>query len=365
MPAFAPHTRVFLPALLASATALALLLLPALPAGEVPDTSPNASSSAPDDGPAPRAGMSLKPHSVGGRAQDSSHNPVAELAGATTAAASGLPPGAQHGPYDAATAAATAGVNSLLRNNRLVTYYGMDGAPGIGVLGQFPPDELVQAVKRQAAAVTAQGGKPALPALHLIVAQATAEPGSDGTFRRRIAPAVIQRYVDLTAANGMQLILDHQIGNSNLANEVAALHKYLEYPHVHLALDPEWATPQGIAPGSQMGSLDAHDINMVAQELARITQHKGLPNKVLMVHQFRTSMITQREALATSPLVDLVINMDGHGTQHEKIEKYGSLLGNFPRVFKGMQIFLKLDAKPFTPAQALALDPSPDVIVYL
>ena len=313
---------------------------------------------------AQRAGMEFRPLSVGTGDQRTIVDPLATTA---YAADSDMVAELSYGPPNTppSAAASIAGAGSLLQKNRLVTYYGMDGVPGLGVLGQFRGDELVKVVKERAAAVTAQGGKPALPALHLVVAQAMAAPGSDGTYRRRIDRAVIQRYVDLTAANGMQLILDHQIGNSSLPDEIAALRSFLEHPHVHLALDPEWATPKGIAPGSQMGSLDARDINVVVQELARISQQKGLPNKVLVVHQFRKSMITQRESIVTNSSVDLVINMDGHGTTKEKVDKYNSLLGDIPQVFKGMQIFLRLDATPFTPAQALALNPSPDVIVYL
>lgn len=253
---------------------------------------------------------------------------------------------------------------SLLRTHRMVTYYGMAGKPTMGILGQLSPEDLVQSVKEQAAAVQAAGGKPVLPALHLVVAQAMKEPQRDGTYRQRVDSAIIQRYVDLAAAHGLQIILDHQIGGSSIPNEIAWLRPFLERPHVHLALDAEWAMPPGVMPGSRLGSLDANQINAAIQAVSHIVQEGGLPNKVVMVHQFRPSMITRREGIYQSAWVDFVINMDGYGGQAEKAKSYDRLLGNQSVAFASLQIFLRLDTPPFTPAQALSLLPAPDVIVY-
>lgn len=254
---------------------------------------------------------------------------------------------------------------SLLQQYRLVTYYGVDGVPGLGVLGQLKPDELVRQLKDRAAALTAAGGKETLPALHLIVAQAMKEPQRDGTYVKRVDPKVIQRYIDLATKNGMQVILDHHVGNSSIVQEIAWLRPFLELPNVHLALDTEWATPKGVAPGSRMGSLSGQDISLAIQELAKIAQAKGIPNKVLLIHQFRASMITDRDKIVNNPAVDLVINMDGYGDQQEKTKWYHLLVGDLSTVYKGLQIFLRLDKSPFSIQQALALNPVPDVIVYL
>lgn len=260
--------------------------------------------------------------------------------------------------------AAAPEVRSLLRNNRMVTYYGMAGAPTMGILGQLSTDELVRSVKERAAAVAAAGGKPVLPTLQLVAAQAMRDPERDGKYRRRVDPAILQRYVDLAAANGLQIILDLQIGTSSVTEEIGPLRPFLERPHVHLALDSEYAMPAGVAPGTRLGSLDADDITTAIRTLAVMVEHRGLPNKVLMVHQFRPSMITRRDAIVNHPAVDLVINMDGFGEQAEKAKWYRILLGNQSVAFASLQIFLRHDTSPFTPAQALALGPAPDVLVY-
>jgi len=245
-----------------------------------------------------------------------------------------------------------------------VTYYGMPGNSAMGILGQLGSEDLVRSVKERAALVAAIGGKPVLPTLQIVVAQAMREPQRDGTYRRRVDTAAIRRYVDLAAANGLQIILDVQPGNSPIADEVEVLRPFLEQPHVHLALDAEYATPAGVVPGTELGSVDASVISATIRSLARIVDQRDLPNKVLMVHQYRPSMIGHRDTIANNPAVDLTINMDGLGNQTEKAKWYRILLGNQSVAFSSLQIFLKHDDQPFTPAQALGLPPAPDVLVY-
>ncbi|MBI4496745.1 MAG: LysM peptidoglycan-binding domain-containing protein [Chloroflexi bacterium] len=256
------------------------------------------------------------------------------------------------------------GSRPLLQGHRMVTYYGIPGKPTMGILGQLSPEELVRSLKARAAEAAAAGGKPVVPAVQLVAVQAMREAGSDGKYRRRLAPSVIREYVDLAAATGLQVILDLQIGGSSLDDEIAALLPFLEQPHVHLALDPEYAMPPGVAPGTRTGSLDAGQINAAQETLARLVEQKGLPNKVLMVHEFRTGMVTGKAAIVNHPLVDIVFNMDGQGSQAEKIKKYRDLIASQPVEYTSMQIFLRHDSSPFTPAQALALTPAPDVLVY-
>lgn len=264
----------------------------------------------------------------------------------------------------AAPAAPTS--RSLLANNRLVTYYGLPGYPGMGVLGQMGPQDLLDSLKRRVEQVQALSDKPVLPAFELLTVQAQKEAQKDGLYRRRLSTALIHQYVDFAARNSFHILLDIQPGLSPIADEIEALRPWLSLPHVHLAIDAEFVMPAGTPPGGgRIGSIDASAINQATQILASIVQEKKLPNKLLMVHQFKSSMITHPEAIATNPLVDIAINVDGLGKQTEKADLYRKLMREHKSgVFAGMQIFLTHDSSPFNPQQAMSLRPMPDILVY-
>ena len=80
----------------------------------------------------------------------------------------------------------------------------------------------------------------------------------------------------MTLANEVHgiVILDVQVGLSNVQIEVPLLKKYLSMPNVELALDPEFAMHNGAKPGTVIGSLDATDINFAANYLAELVRDK-------------------------------------------------------------------------------------------
>ena len=64
-----------------------------------------------------------------------------------------------------------------------------------------------------------------------------------------------------------------------------------------------------------------------------------------------------------SPLVDLVLDMDGFGSQQLKQSSYRAVMRE-PLQYPGIKLFYRQDVSLFTPAEVLALSPSPVVIVY-
>ena len=50
--------------------------------------------------------------------------------------------------------------------------------------------------------------------------------------------------------------------------------------------------------------MDAAEINQVVEWLAGLVREHALPQKLLIIHQFRYSMITNREAIETPPELD-------------------------------------------------------------
>src|ERR1700690_2397813 len=99
----------------------------------------------------------------------------------------------------------------------------------------------------------------------------------------------------LDRANQMQglLILDGQVGLSNVHTEIPLLEPYLKLPNVELAIDPEFAMQtSGRPPGTVIGTLSASDINYAAQYLASLVKQNNLPPKILIIHRFTEDMVT-------------------------------------------------------------------------
>jgi hypothetical protein len=176
--------------------------------------------------------------------------------------------------------------------------------------------------------------------------------------------STIQHYVDFTAANDMLLILDVQFGRKTVAQEIEAVRQWLSYPHVHLAIDPEFSVKEGETPGIDLGQIDAADVRTAQELLAEIVRGEGLPPKLLVVHQFNLYSITNREQIAQIPDVQFVLEVDGWGAPEAKRETYAVVGGNVPHEFYGFKLWYRQDVPLMTPAEVMALQPPPDLVIY-
>jgi len=265
------------------------------------------------------------------------------------------------------------GGREILPRHRIVAYYGAPQDPELGVLGTAPLDVNARRLETRAREFS-RPGRPALPAFELIATLAQSAPGDDGLHRLRQTDAVIARHLRAARAAKGLLVLDIQPGQADFVEEVKALERWLVEPDVSLALDPEWSVPDGVQPGSVIGSTDAATVNEVADYLARIVRARNLPQKVLIVHQFTEDMVTDRELTRGRPGVALISNMDGFGTHELKQGVYDRLSISQPRTrvvrrrsgqpYNGFKLFFREDTGLMSPADVLALDPAPDVIVY-
>jgi hypothetical protein len=253
----------------------------------------------------------------------------------------------------------------LLPGHRIVAYYGNPLVPAMGVLGQGTPDQMLAHLQQQAAAYAAADPKtPVLPALELIVTVAQGGSGSDGMYRSRMDPAMIDQVLGWANSKGYLLILDVQPGRSSFAAEVQPLLPYLQHPNVELALDPEFAMHGNDVPGQTYGSVDAAAINQTIQTLGDLVTANHLPPKVLIVHRFRQDMVSNASAIRPSPLVQVVMDMDGFGSIAEKLSSYNAYIRAQPVQFAGVKLFYQQDQPIFTPQQALGLTPTPYVVIY-
>jgi hypothetical protein len=253
----------------------------------------------------------------------------------------------------------------LLPEYRILSYYGFPGEVNMGVLGEYDMQTLLDRLKAQAAEYEAVDDRPYKLAFEVIASVAQQWEGDDGDYLAYIGEETLQEYIDFTAANDMLLILDVQFGHRTVQQELEAMEPYLKYPHVQLALDPEFAVGDGEVPGTVIGSIDAADVLYAQQELARISAENGIPPKLLIVHQFTDSSITNRETIAQIPGVQFVLEVDGFGTPDEKRSTFALLTGGEAFDFHGFKLWYNGQDDPImTPEEVLALDPQPDLIIY-
>lgn len=252
---------------------------------------------------------------------------------------------------------------TLFPRHQMIAFYGHHTSPRLGVLGEQPPDEAYARLLRQAAGYEA-GDRSVLPTFDLIVDVAQREAGDDGDYSTPSTIEEIAPWLDAAERLGVYLLLDIQSGRTDFLTAVRRYEEVLVHPNVGVALDPEWRLDPGERPGQTIGEVDVAELNAVTDYLAEIVRRENLPQKLLMVHLFQTRQIVGRASLAATPEVDVMLHMDGEGSQAAKLNTYRNVTdttGTFPHGFK---LFYDEDTNVFTPAQVLRITPLPDLISY-
>lgn len=263
-------------------------------------------------------------------------------------------------------AAAPALPPSYFSNAQVVSLYGFPGARTMGELGVHPPEEVAAVAKALAAEYDRlNGDRDAIAALHLIVDVAQAKPQSDGSYLLQMPLDDVRTYVEIARAEGMLLFLDLQIGWADALDAVQRLRPFLSEPFVHLALDPEFATAaRGAAPGIVIGSVDADLVNDVQRYLDGIVRRHRLPPKILVIHQFLVEMISRPEQIELLPAVEITIDMDGFGPPAPKTGGYHRYAMATYAQRAAIKLFYHWDEPLMSPADVLALEKTPDYVIY-
>jgi hypothetical protein len=262
--------------------------------------------------------------------------------------------------------------NSLLPNKRIVAFYGNPLSRNMGILGQLPPDDMLAKLDKEVAAWNAADpATPVQPALHLIAVVAQGGPGRDGKYRLRMDSTMIEKVYGWAQKRNALLFLDVQVGQSTLQQELPALERFLKRPNVHLGIDPEFSMhygSEGRVPGTKIGTFDAADVNFARSFLERVVTENNLPPKVLVIHRFTRSMLTNSKDIKLDPRVQIVIDMDGWGPPFLKRDSYRDYVYRHPVQYTGFKLFYKNDTKKghpiMKPADVLALFPKPLYIQY-
>jgi len=259
---------------------------------------------------------------------------------------------------------------ALLPFDRIVAYYGNFYTGQLGVLGQYPPEQMLQMLMGEVAKWQATDPKTqVIPAIDYIAVTAQGTPGPDSKYRLRMPDDQIQKAITLAnQVNGL-VILDIQVGQSTVETEVPLLAQYLKLPNVELALDPEFSMKPGQRPGTVIGSMDASDINFAAHFMANLVTENNIPSKILVVHRFTEQMVTNDQDITPLPQVQMVMDMDGFGTPAQKTKIYKEVVADHPVQFTGLKLFYKNDIVSPSPglmtdSSVLNLTPEPSFIQY-
>jgi hypothetical protein len=254
------------------------------------------------------------------------------------------------------------GGRTIFPRHRVVAYYGAPQSRELGALGIGTPASAAARLERQAKGY-ARPDRPVLPALELITVIANADAGDDGMYRTRQSDATIRRYLRAARRAKALLLLDIQPGRADFFTEATRLERWLREPDVGLALDPEWRVQAGEIPGKVIGHVDAREINATTAWLAQLREREGLPNKLVVVHQFTDDMVDET-ALKPRDGLEIVLNADGFGTPPVKKSKYHAFTRQSPGFEAGFKLFYEEDVGLMTPRQVLRLRPPPDFVVY-
>jgi len=261
---------------------------------------------------------------------------------------------------------------ALLPKSRIVAYYGNPHSKKMGVIGEYPEQQMLGMWDRTVAAWKAADPKtPVVPAIHLVTVVAQGAPGSDGMWRRWEDSSMIERtYKWAKSRNGI-LFLDIQASHSTLQKELPRLLPWLARPDVHLGVDPEFYMHyerEGMRPSSKIGMMMASDINYVIRTLDKLVADKKIPPKILVVHRFTKKMVPDAENIQPTSRVQVVMHMDGWGPPWLKFDSYRDYIVDHPVQYTGFKLFYHNDTKKgdalLTPNELLQLRPRLSYVQY-
>ena len=255
----------------------------------------------------------------------------------------------------------------LFPGRQMVALYGEPDTPELGALGQQPLDASIARVKMLAQQYVGAANPRVLPTFEILATVASDTSMDNGSYSRPADTRVLATWIAAARQHGVYVVLDLQPGRQDFLTQAQRLMPLLLQPNVGLALDPEWRLGSNQLPLEQIGSVDATEVNATTSWLADVVRTYHLPQKLLLLHQFRASMITNRNTLDVSrPELAYAIQMDGQGTQPEKENSWQAITADPPSSIVGFgwkNFFLK-DTPMRSPQDTMKLMPRPVYVSY-
>ena len=285
---------------------------------------------------------------------------MASPAGSSTASAAATKP-------PAAATELPRGGRELFPRYRLFGYSGYPGAPGQGRLGIGSLEDRMNEIEKRGKAW--RGGRELLPVMELIAVTVHGSPGRDGMYRTRAPESVIKKWHDSATKHKGLLLLNIQPGRADFIDEVKYFEKWLKYPNVGVALDPEWAVEKGQVPGRAFGRTTGAELNGVARYLSQLVEANNLPQKVMLFHQLHVTIVKKPKDLKQQAGVVYINSVDGIGSPGAKIATYKAVMRTRPTyVHAGFKIFFKEDVatgkRLIKAKDVLSLKPQPEYILF-
>lgn len=258
------------------------------------------------------------------------------------------------------------GGTELFPDRRFIALYGHPGIPALGALGEQGPVASAERAQELADMYQAHSDEPVYPAFEIIATVASSSAGEDGNYSAVSSPEDLEPYIDAAEEHDVYVVLDLQPGHADFLSQAKIYEELLQRPNVGLALDPEWRLAEGQVHMQQIGSADAQEINETAQWLADLTAVHDLPQKMLILHQFRLSMIQNREELNTDHTeLAMVLHADGHGTPDLKHETWDILQEDLPdNIYMAWKNFFLQDNPMYSPKETFEVEPKPWFVSY-
>ena len=246
-----------------------------------------------------------------------------------------------------------------------VALYGFPGSRILGSLGEQGVDASVGRAIEIARPYEAFGRR-VVPTFEILASVASSEAGTDGDYSNEFDPSKFRAHLDAAAAADMHVVFDLQTGRARFPDQAREYEALWRFPHTSIALDPEWRVgPTGRPGGGFIGSVDAAEVNETIDYIDDVIRRHGLPPKMCIVHQFTASMITNKQQIRGTDLVQVVIQMDGFGTLELKRASWSRTVADLPAgAFAGWKNFYDEDRPTPTPAETMANEPTPRYVSY-
>ena len=250
---------------------------------------------------------------------------------------------------------------------RYVALYGSPITPALGLLGEQGTDATIARAEEYAAKYDDLFGQDAsVPALEIIVTVAASSPGAGGNYTNEWDPEEFVPLIEAAEEAGQYVVIDFQPGRASFPEQIKRYEQLLAYPNVGVALDPEWRIGPNERHLARIGHVEASEVNEVIDYVADYTQEHRLPQKMVVLHQFQTQMLRDRDQIDTTRSeVAVLIHADGQGTQGEKDATWNNLQNGAPEgITWGWKNFIDEDHPMLTPEQTVEVDPLPHFISY-